>query len=210
MNFSLKLASLLLLCATSAHAQLYKWTGPDGKISYSNTPPPPSASRIETKPLNATGTGDADFPYELAQAVKSSPVTLYSTTNCAPCDDGRKLLGERGVPFTEKTVNSGDDTARFRKLAGADAQLPFLTIGHASQHGFEIGAWNTALSAAGYPENSQLPKNYRNPAPEAVVPPSKPPVVKQDRPTGHANTDNQASRGELPPAAGNAPPGFRF
>lgn len=210
MTRSLQLASLLLLCAASAHAQLYKWVGPDGKISYSDTPPPASASKVETKPLAAEVSNTADFPYELAQAAKNSPVTLYTTASCAPCDDGRKLLGKRGVPFAEKTVNSGDDISKFHKLAGADARLPVLTIGRSLQRGFEAGAWNTALSAAGYPENSVLPKSYHNAPPEALAPAAKPVIAKQDKRADNGDSASQPSSGELPPAIGNAPPGFRF
>jgi len=210
MTRSLQLASLLLLCAASAHAQLYKWVGPDGKISYSDTPPPATASKVETKSLTAEGSNTVDFPYELAQAAKNSPVTLYTTASCAPCDDGRKLLGKRGVPFTEKTVNSGDDISKFHKLAGADARLPVLTIGRNLQRGFEAGTWNTALSAAGYPENSVLPKSYHNAPPEALAPAATPALAKQDKRADGSNSASQSSSGELPPAIGNAPPGFRF
>jgi glutaredoxin len=210
MRRSLILASLLLLCAASVQAQLYKWVGPDGKISYSDTPPPPTATKVETKALAAEGTNIADFPYELAQAAKSSPVTLYTTASCAPCDDGRKLLGARGVPFAEKTVNTSEDTVQFRKLAGADARLPYLMIGRSSQRGFEADAWNTALNAAGYPQSSQLPKNYRNPAPVAMAPASKPVIAKQDNRASATAPADQSASDALPPATGNAPPGFRF
>jgi glutaredoxin len=210
MKRSLQLASLLLLCAASAHAQLYKWVGPDGKISYSDTPPPSSATQVETKTLTTNAANTADFPYELAQAAKSSPVTLYTTAKCAPCDDGRKLLGTRGVPFAEKTVNSGDDISKFHQFAGTDARLPVLTVGRNMQRGFEAGAWNTALSAAGYPENSVLPKSYRNLPAEALAPVAKPVIAKQDKRASGSDSPGQSSSGELPPAIGNAPPGFRF
>lgn len=209
MKRSLRLACLLCaLCAAGAHAELYKWVGPDGKISYSDMPPPPSATRVETRAVAAGEAGGADLPYELAQAAKSNPVVLYSTANCLPCDDGRRLLTERGVPFVEKTVASNEDAIQFRKLAGADARFPYLTVGRDAQRGFEPGAWHAALSAAGYPEHSMLPKDYRNPPPQALAPAPKPMVAKQDKPAA-ARADTTSS-GELPPPAGNAPPGFRF
>jgi glutaredoxin len=209
MNHALKLASLLLLCAASAHAQLYKWVGPDGKISYSNTPPPPSATRVETTPLPNSASDTVDLPYALAQAVKNSPVTLYTTVSCIPCDDGRKLLAARGVPFTEKTVNTGEDSAQFRKIAGDEARLPLLIIGRNQQRGFEPGAWNSALSAAAYPETSTLPKTWRNPPAQAAAP-SKPVPVQQTKTADASASESTSNRGELPAPVGNAPPGFRF
>lgn len=197
---------LLLLCAASAHAQLYKWVGADGKVTYSDTPPPKTASRVETRSLTIGGASAADFPFELAEAIKNSPVTLYTSRNCIPCDDGRKLLSGRGVPFNEKTVNSNEDIAQF-KQAGGDGQLPLLTIGRMRERGFEPGAWNSALSAAGYPETSKLPKTYRNPQAEAAAPAPKPATASQE---GSDRTVSSPGATELPPAIGNAPPGFRF
>jgi glutaredoxin len=202
-------ALLLLICASAAQAQLYKWVGADGKVTYSDVPPPSSAARVETKPLTIGDVSAGDFPFELQTAMKNNPVTLYTTVNCAPCDDGRKLLAERGVPYAEKTVNSGEDAAQFRKIAGADAQLPYLVVGRHKERGYEPGAWNTALNSAGYPESSKLPKNYRNPTAEATAPAPKPVAAKQDNAvTERASARNSA--GELPPPVGNVPPGFRF
>ncbi len=198
----------LLLCAGAAHAQLYKWVGPDGKITYSDAPPPTAAKRVETKPLAIGAMNTSDFPFELAEAVKNHPVTLYTSKSCQPCDDGRKLLTERGIPYTEKTINTNDDIAQLRQ-AGSEGQLPLLTVGRTKERGFDAGAWNRALNNAGYPTSSKLPKNYRNPPPEAAAPAPKPVAPKQTR-TASSETTPPPPATALPPATGNAPPGFRF
>lgn len=202
---------LFALSSGAVHAQLYKWVGPDGSVTYSDTPPP-TAAKVETKPLGgprpASGVG---LPYELAQAVRQHPVTLYAAANCVPCDDGRKLLNERGIPFTEKTVSTNEDIAALR-TAGGDGSLPLLTVGRLPQHGFEPGAWNNALTAAGYPATSQLPRSYRNPPAEPAAPRVQAAAQANPGtpgPAGEAPADT-ARPTELPPATGNAPPGFRF
>lgn len=201
-----KSAALLMLCAASASAQLYKWVGPDGKVTYSDTPPPSSAKQVETKNVTTSVVNAADFPYELAEAVKTGPVTLYTTRSCIPCDDGRRLLNERGIPFYEKTVNSNEDIAQLRK-AGGKGQLPLLTVGRTKEEGFAAGVWNNVLTAAGYPESSKLPKSYRNPPAETAAP-TAPPKTADGADTGRSAEPPRAT--ELPPATGNAPPGFRF
>ena len=201
--------AVLLLWAVNAQAQLYKWIGPDGKVTYSDEAPPASAKHIETKAVTSDSTPGIDLPFELAQAVKSHPVTLYTTGDCAPCDDGRKLLSGRGIPFREKTVNSSEDMAHVRQVGG-DGQVPFLTIGHSSERGFQADAWHRALSAAGYPESNKLPKNYRSLPAEAAATASKPDTAKQ---VGTERSEERMDRTPataLPPAVGNAPPGFRF
>jgi glutaredoxin len=199
---------LLLLCAAAAHAQLYKWVGPDGKVTYSDAPPPASAKRVETKPLPVDGGVASDLPFELAEAMKGNPVTLYTTRDCPPCDEGRKLLTERGIPFVEKTVNSNEDIAQFRQ-AGGEGNLPLLVVGRAKERAFEPGTWNNTLTSAGYPESNRLPKSYRNPPPQAAAPATKPAPEKQKAAKGDKSADKPPST-ELPPATGNAPPGFRF
>lgn len=200
-TLSLLLLFLGLGCTAGASAQLYKSIGPDGKVTYSDTPP--ATSQIEKKlTVRDTASASESLPYELAEAVKKNPVTLYTTTKCKPCDDGRKLLSSRGIPFAEKTVNTNDDLAVLHQ-AGGDQQLPLLTIGHQAQQGFDADTWNMALGALGYPEASKLPKTYHNPPAVAAAPPK--PVPE--------NKVTQASESGTPqpaPPSGNAPPGFRF
>lgn len=196
---------MLLLYAASAQAQLYKWVGPDGKVTYSDTPPPKSAARVETKTTISGGLDTSNLPYELALAVRNHPVTLYTTKDCSSCDQGRALLSSRGVPFAEKTVNTPEDAAQFR-AAGGDEKLPLLTIGRTKERGFEPGAWNSALTVAGYPANNVLPKSYRNPPAVAAAP--QKPAAKKEEPKQLAVEQPPAT--DLPPATGNAPPGFRF
>ncbi|HCN88055.1 MAG TPA: glutaredoxin family protein [Oxalobacteraceae bacterium] len=204
-NLSLPLLLALLLCSAVAHAQLYKWVGPDGKVNYTDTPPPPSASGVEQKSMSGGGSDDGDLPYELSQAVKGNPVTLFTTANCPACDEGRRMLNQRGIPFKEKTVTGNEDIAQL-KQAGGTSQLPFLTVGRAKQTGFQAESWGAALTAAAYPETSKLPKTYHGPAAEAAAP--KPaPVAKRGQ---HNESSAAAASGDVPPAIGNAPPGFRF
>ena len=208
LSSSLSLSFMLLLSlslwSASAHAQLYKWVGPDGKVNYTDVPPPSSASKVEQKAMTGGGSGYGDLPYEVSEAVKANPVTLYTTANCSACDEGRRLLNQRGIPFKEKTVASNEDIAQL-KQAGGTSQLPFLTVGRGKQTGFQADSWGAALSAAAYPETSKLPKTYRSPAAEPAAP--KPvAVAKRDQTKEPA----AAPSGDVAPAIGNAPPGFRF
>lgn len=209
MKRSLSLWPLFLLFfMAGAQAQMYKWVGPDGKVVYSDTPPPPTAKQVERKTLSSGAAADADLPFELAEAAKNNPVTLYTTDNCEPCNDGRKFLNARGIPFAEKTVSSNADIAKL-KQSGGESQLPLLVVGRNKKQGFESGGWNAALTAAGYPESSKLPKNYRNRLPESAA---SEPKVAADSPAksedGVPGTAPAVS--ELPPPTGKAPPGFRF
>ena len=72
--------------------QVYRIVGPDGKVTFSDRPPPPSASNAkvsETAASAAGGEAFAGLPYELRQVTLKYPVVLYTADNCAPCGAGR-------------------------------------------------------------------------------------------------------------------------
>ena len=169
---------LSMLCAASAHAEMYKWVGPDGKTHYTDTPPPPAAKQVEKKNLGGEGSDLASLPFELTEAARNNPVTFFGTGQCTPCDDGRAFLKKRGIPFSEKTVSSNDDIKKFEKLAGP-GNLPALTVGRNSQHGYAASAWGSALTAAGYPESNKLPASYQYSSAEPAAPaPAPKPAAK--------------------------------
>lgn len=208
----------LLLASLSASAQVYKWTDAQGTVHYTDTPPPVrNASQIKT-PAPGAASGQTPLPYELARAVKASPVTLYTTTQsaCAACDHGRALLRARGIPYTEKTVNSDEDKEQLRQLTGK-LELPLLAVGSRQIAGFQDAAWQDALNAAAYPRSAQLPRGYQYPAPESAAPapasvPTPPARAKSAAPApdeAAARAAEQQPRRDAP-KPGNAPPGFQF
>jgi glutaredoxin len=176
MKYSVRLAALaaILGCSSiwcaSAVAQVYRIVGPDGRVTFSDRPPPDGkATPAKSLALPAgEATPSAALPLEVRNASSRFPVVLYTGANCAPCVSARNLLVQRGVPFTERTVSTENDIAALQRLSGA-ASLPFATIGSQHIRGFSDVEWAEYLDAAGYPKVSQLPPSYRNPAPTPLV-----------------------------------------
>jgi glutaredoxin len=209
------LASLLMtLACAGAHAQgVYRIVGPDGKVTFSDRPP----AEGNAQPARMTGTAPAsandNLPASLRQVASRFPVTLYTGNDCTPCTSARTFLTSRGIPFTERTVTSNEDIAALQKLSN-NTSLPFGTIG--SQHliGFSEGEWSQYLDTAGYPQQSQLPRNYRAPTPTPLV------AVKAAEPAASpasASTPPAATNSRVrPPAPVNEgpspsnPAGIRF
>ena len=158
-----------LLLAGAAQAQPYRVVGPDGRVTYSDMPPtqPARPARAVSGGATAAG-GGATLPYQLAQTAQRFPVTLYTGKDCAPCNSGRNLLINRGVPFSEKTVESNDDITALQRLDGG-GNLPLLTIGGQQLKGYSDTEWTQYLDAAGYPKTSQLPGSYRRPTATPLV-----------------------------------------
>lgn len=201
------LGLLLTLACAITSAQVYKWKDERGVTHYSDTPPPSTVKKVEIKQLDGSS-GGVELPYALAEAVRSNPVTLYTTSKCPVCDDARRLLSERGIPFSEKTVATSEDMEKL-KQAGSDGQLPLLLVGRARLVGFESNSWNEALTAANYPATRQLPANYRAPAAEPAAPP-RPSEAELQAQRRAAAEKQEAERPKAPPPPKNAPPGFVF
>ena len=166
-----------LLAATPAQAQ-YKVVGPDGKITYTDRPAAVPGAQVQPlRPSGSSGTSGtaggnpappAALPAELRPLVARFPVRLYTSADCAPCEAGRKLLQQRGVPFNERSVSSDDDIAALARLTGGRS-VPALTIGGQALRGFQEADWQSTLDLAGYPRTSRLPSSYQAPASAPLV-----------------------------------------
>ena len=173
----------LLMTAEAPAQTVYRVVGPDGKVTFSDKPPVAAGNVAATgaggRPVPINGPA---LPFELRQVVSKFPVTLYAANSCVPCGSGRTLLNSRGVPFTEKTVNTPEDAEALLRISGENS-LPFLTIGGQQIKGYSDSEWTQFLNAAGYPTTSVLPANYRNVAATPLVAVQKPaPAVKPEAP----------------------------
>lgn len=205
------LGLVLSLAAAPVLAQgVYRIVGPDGRVTYSDQPPPAQANArpVDSAVANNAASPNAQLPFELRQVVGRFPVTLYTSASCAPCNSGRNLLNSRGIPYVEKTIDTAQDAQALKRLSG-DASLPFLTIGSQQIKGYAEPEWTQFLDAAGYPKQSVLPSNYRR-APAsplvavAVVEPAvKPPIAP------NSNKPPSAKPTPVTPPNNN-PAGIRF
>jgi glutaredoxin len=192
--------------------QIYRFTGPDGRITFSDKPPlDPNLKTTTGRTVQLPGEAMAGLPFEVRQAASKYPVTFYTGPGCGPCISGRELLTTRGIPFTEKTVTSNEDIEALKRLAGA-AALPFLTVGGQPIRGYSEVEWVQFLDAAGYPKTSQLPPSYTQAAPTPLVAAQEP--LKPTQPQSAQRTPADGERGATPAAPLEAPAdnpsGIRF
>lgn len=194
---------LIMLASDHLYAQqVYKSVDKNGRVTYSEVPPIPGSG----DKLTGESAANAALPYSLQQVVSRYPVTLYTTTNCAPCINARLMLTQRGVPFTERTVSSNEDIAAYKKL-NSDNNFPLATIAAQQLKGYEESEWTKYLDAAGYSKISTLPRNFRNAEPVSLTPTKaadkevvEKPVAKPARPSAVT----------APQEPNNNPAGIRF
>ncbi|HEX3140281.1 MAG TPA: glutaredoxin family protein [Rhizobacter sp.] len=155
---ALILATASVLVALPAHA-LYKVVGPDGKVTYTDQPSVSPENKVQAVGTRGSVSGDVSMPFELRQVAQRYPVTLYVANDCSPCDSGRQMLRQRGIPFSEKLVATADDSNALQQITGS-ASLPALTVGAQVIRGWQRDQWASYLDAAGYPKESRLPANF--------------------------------------------------
>ena len=165
------LTAALLGAASTAGAQIYRWTDEQGQVHLTDRPPPGSAKQVRKSAVTTPGgeSGEA-LPYALQVATKNFPVTLYTAPSCAPCGAARGLLNSRGVPFREVSVIDQERRQALQAAAG-DLSVPSIVVGASVQKGFEASSYNELLDTAGYPRAGILPSRHQTePQPAAPKP----------------------------------------
>jgi glutaredoxin len=187
----------ILLSALPAHA-LFKVVGPDGKITYSDRPPPGDTRAVQVNRDGSIATNDVSLPFALRQVMAKFPVTLYTASKCEACEMGRALLQRRGIPFAERTATTNEDKEVWEKITGGQ-EAPVIKIGSQVLRGFTASAWEETLDVAGYSRQSQLPPNYKAAAAQPLVEPkpTKLPVAAPDATPTPAPIDPRSNPGGI-------------
>ncbi|MDO4724622.1 MAG: glutaredoxin family protein [Comamonadaceae bacterium] len=192
------LAALALACAVGLPAsaqEVYRSKSASGSTLYTDKPPAAGAPALSGKSSAQVAEGSSSpASGGLQAAMRRYPVSLYVMPNCPACNNGRKWLQERGIPFQEYSIKTPEDQQTAARL-GIES-LPQLHIGRQTLDGFSASQWAQYLDAAGYPAKSELPADYSAPAPRPLSS-----TAPQDPPATAPSSGSDGS---------NAPPGFRF
>ena len=167
--------------AAAALAQQYRWVDEKGRVHYTDTPPPPSAKSAQKKNLRGNAVG-AQESFELSQAVKSAPVTLYSAPECQDlCQMARDVLNKRGIPFAEVSVTDEAKIAELKRVSGG-MRVPVMVIGAQVETNVNPDAYNRALDLAGYPRAGVAASRNQAAPPPPPPAPAQPSAPAQETP----------------------------
>ena len=167
------IAILALAAAFAAGAQqLYRWTDETGRVHITDTPPPASARNVQRKKAAANTAAAPQQPYQLTQAMRDFPVTLYTAPSCKElCADARALLNKRAVPFKEVVVNDAQSNEELKRVSGG-GDVPTLVVGRSVHRGYLQAGYDSLLDAARYPREGLLPPRAQAaPEPEGQAKP---------------------------------------
>ncbi len=163
-------AALFLLVTCAQAQQMYRWVDKDGRVTYSQSPPPAGAAKsVQPKRLDSSASDSPTLPYAAQVAAHNFPVTMYASPDCgAPCDDGRASLQKRGIPFKEVSVADPKGFETLKALSGGKTQVPVLQIGSRTLYGYDAIAWKNNLDEVGYPSSIFTPTQAAQPAAKAA------------------------------------------
>jgi glutaredoxin len=149
----LSLLCVAALAASAAQAQstVYRWVDKDGKVQFTDMPPPSDARSVTERRIGGGTVDEGQVPFATQVAARRHPVLLYVGDDCGDyCKEGRALLGKRGIPYTEKNAQRNPaDADELRKAIGA-LEVPVLLVGTNIVKGFSEESWHSALDQAGY------------------------------------------------------------
>ena len=183
------LALLALVAAAVASAQMqqvYRYIDPEGRVVYSDKPPPANAREAQAKRIGKNTIETSDMSFSAVMAQERFPVTLYTFGCGTVCDTASALLNKRGVPHTVVDVGQNDGAEKLKRLTGG-LDAPVLQVGDQYTTGYNENRWHGMLTDAGYP---------KTPAPRTA------PVGRAPAPAPEPSTPTQTVN---PPSKGSYP-----
>jgi glutaredoxin len=167
-------AVVIAALASGALAQsLYRYVDPNGRVVYSDQPPPATAKDAQTKQLPQNVIETDPVPLQAREAAEHFPVTLY-TFDCDICRDAQALLVKRGIPFDTVIVSEEKGAARLKALTGKQT-APVLAIGDRQVlQGYNETLWQARLDDAGYPRTAPAARRAAATAKAAAAPRTAP------------------------------------
>jgi len=156
------IAALAVAVTAAAQSQVYRYNDADGRVVYSDKPPPPNAKNVQTKRLGANFVETSQPSLAAQQASERYPVTLFTFPCGDVCQNAEALLNKRGVPFAIVDVQTDQQgMARMQAITGDD-KAPVLAVGDKLiVKGYNESRWQATLDEAGYP---------KTPAPRVTTP----------------------------------------
>jgi len=197
-------AAAFALCANAGAQpkELYRYTDADGKVVYTDKPPPPDAKNVQPKRMGENVIDTSELPLAARMASERYPVTLYTFDCGEPCQNAVALLNKRGIPFRTVNVSETAGGAKLMKLTGTNL-APVLQVGESLvSQGMNDERWQAMLDQAGYP---------RTPPPRRMAPgkgTETPPDAKTAASTATPPAPASASTASQSPAAATGDGGY--
>jgi glutaredoxin len=179
-----------LVAVTSTAQTVHRWIDSNGRVQYSDQPPPPGAKDAQLRNVQGSSIQNNEASLTTADAQKKNPVTLYVTECGESCDAAKSFLNKRGVPHSVvDPTRSAELNKKFKDDTGSNV-LPVLRVGQRNLTGWSESNWASALDSAGYPKTGAFGKTKGVEDRTGIDTPKKP--AGEAAPQGEKATDAKA------------------
>ena len=148
MSHSLRLVTFIFcaisLFAVNSHADIFRWVDEQGRIHFTDKPPPQAESQSVRLRINSfTSPSIEPFQFDeslISKRVVTPDVIMYSTSWCGYCKQARRYFNQKQIAFTEYDVEKTDKGKQdFKRLGGKG--VPVILVGDQRLNGFSKRAF---------------------------------------------------------------------
>jgi glutaredoxin len=140
----------MLMCAPSVMAGVYKWTDAQGRVHYSDSPPPEAKSKQVKIKINSIQGPAIVSSVKTPSAVKAgSKVRIYTTTWCGYCKRAKARLTAKGIPHEDLDVETSE-RGRLEYEALGGRGVPVILVGTQRMDGYDADRLDAMLIDAGW------------------------------------------------------------
>jgi len=138
------LLSFLIFSPQPAQAEIYKVTGADGKVSYTDQAPQSANAKTEKLKIQTYSGAPSVSPYNGSVG----KVTLLSAQWCGVCRQAKAYMNSRKIAFEEWDIDQSEYARSKMNELGAKG-VPVILVGKQKMVGFSPEGLGAMLQKAG-------------------------------------------------------------
>jgi glutaredoxin len=126
----------IVMIATPASAEIYKWTDENGHVNYSDSKPENhEVTEIEVPISTYESVTYGSVSHDKSTVDTGKKVVIFSATWCGSCKKAKKYFRRNGIPFTEYDIERGNKAKQLYKQLDATG-VPVILVGNKRMNGF--------------------------------------------------------------------------
>lgn len=138
----------LLACIPASAQQIHRWVDADGRVQYSDKPPPGVKSRPVESRINSY-TGAPQVSGTASAGATRPEIKMYATDWCGYCRKARDYFARNRIRYTELDVEKSPAARDEYQRMGARG-VPVILVGTQRMNGYSEERLAQMLKAAGY------------------------------------------------------------
>ena len=139
----------LSICIPVSAQQIHRWVDAEGRVQYSDKPPPGVKARPLEARVNSYGGTPVVSGKPAPPAATRPEVKMFATDWCPYCRKAQAFFAQNGIRYTHVDIEKSPAArAEYQRLGGRG--VPLILVGTQRMSGFSEERLAQMLKAAGY------------------------------------------------------------